>query len=618
MIPIKKGGKKPPIEWKPYQHARADEETIRSWWDRWPDASMGIVTGAVSGLIVLDIDGPDGMESLKKYNLHLPPTPTAQTGGGGLHYFFKHPGYPCKNFTKKYPGIDFRGDGGYVVAPPSLHPSGNYYRWLITPWEEEPADAPAWLLDLIEKQESGGRLEPSEWTTDIPQGKRNDELTRRAGSLLARGIPPGEVFTMLLAVNEKHCKPPLPEGEIKAIVESIAKKEAQKRQKNDHELSWDATIPSDKSNKKGKDGGSDEPCQKSGEGEECFAEPEGNDIICFADVEAKEVEWLGPFPKGMLGTVQGDPGGGKTYVMTKICADITNGILPPDEWDDVHHIEPQNVVIVNGEDDPSYTIKPRLIKAKANCSRVFTMDERRQPFSFDQLARVENLMSKVKPALVIFDPLQQFLGQKVDMHRANEVRPILASLANIMARYKAACILVMHMNKYGGGKAQYRGLGSIDFSAIARTQFLVGEDRNSRGDRLFIQIKNNLGKMQLAQGFRIDNDGVHWTGVNLNATEKDILKEAAVKEGTALDEAITFCRRIINEAPIWSTDLEELAAEEGISKRTLERAKSALQDSWEADSEKQGKRWLFRKRNKKVDFSKELAYMDDIDEEQEK
>lgn len=250
MIPIKKGGKQSLIEWEKYQQTRADETLIRSWWQRWPEANLGIVTGAVSGIVVLDVDSPDGMESLKKYNLHLPPTPTVQTGGGGLHYYFRHPGYHCKNFTKKYPGIDFRGDGGYVVAPPSLHKSGNYYTWLIPPWDEELADAPDWLLNLIEKQGTGGKLRPEEWKVDIPKGERNDELTRRAGSLLAKGIPAGEVLTMILAINKKHCKPPLPEGEVKAIVESIGKREAQKPQvvekaeaEKDNRVPFDDTLP---------------------------------------------------------------------------------------------------------------------------------------------------------------------------------------------------------------------------------------------------------------------------------------------------------------------------------------------------------------------------------------
>ena len=149
---------------------------------RWPDANIGIVTGAISGIIVLDIDGAKGKESIKKHNLHLPPTPAARSGGDGLHYYFKHPGYPCRNFTKKYPGVDFRGDGGYIVAPPSVHPNGQRYEWVIAPSEEDLAEAPEWLLNLIEHQENGGRLDPKEWVVNIPQGSRNDELTRRASS----------------------------------------------------------------------------------------------------------------------------------------------------------------------------------------------------------------------------------------------------------------------------------------------------------------------------------------------------------------------------------------------------------------------------------------------------
>jgi putative DNA primase/helicase len=247
VIPIRKKDKKPLTKWEQYQSARADEETIRSWWRRWPEANIGIVTGEASGIIVLDIDGLEGQQSIKTNRLATPPTPTVLTGGGGYHYYFKHPGFLCKNFTKKYPGIDFRGDGGYVLAPPSLHASGNRYEWIISPGDEELADPPAWLLDLIVKQEAnGGRLEPSEWSVDIPQGKRNGELTRRAGSLLARGIPAGEVLTMLQAWNETHSKPPLPQGEVKTIVESISKKEQQKKrisiqQDFGHGLNWDGT-----------------------------------------------------------------------------------------------------------------------------------------------------------------------------------------------------------------------------------------------------------------------------------------------------------------------------------------------------------------------------------------
>ena len=231
VIPVNPRDKKPLIPWEEYQSRKATAEEITQWWQKWPNANIGIITGAVSGIIVLDVDGEEGQRSIKDNKLSLPPAWAARTGGGGFHYFFKHPGNSVCNFVKRLPGIDLRGDGGYIVAPPSIHPSGNRYQWVISPKDEELAEPPDWLLELIQTT-STGRLEPEDWQRDIPEGQRNEELTRRAGSLLAKGIPAAEVLTMLLAWNEKHCKPPLPEKEVRTIVASIAKREMEK--KNEH------------------------------------------------------------------------------------------------------------------------------------------------------------------------------------------------------------------------------------------------------------------------------------------------------------------------------------------------------------------------------------------------
>lgn len=227
VIPVNPRDKKPLIPWEEYQSRKATAEEITQWWQKWPNANIGIITGAVSGIIVLDVDGEEGQRSIKDNKLSLPPTWAARTGGGGFHYFFKHPGNSVCNFVKRLPGIDLRGDGGYIVAPPSIHPSGNRYQWVISPKDEELAEPPDWLLELIQTT-STGKLDPEDWQRDIPEGQRNEELTRRAGSLLSRGIPPAEALTMLLAWNQKHCKPPLPEREVKTIVESIARREMEK------------------------------------------------------------------------------------------------------------------------------------------------------------------------------------------------------------------------------------------------------------------------------------------------------------------------------------------------------------------------------------------------------
>lgn len=235
-------GKHPRVAWTEYQTQRADELQIRRWWKKWPDANIGIVTGAVSGIVVLDVDVPKGEDTLREGRYHLPPTPTSRTGSGGLHYVYKHPGGDCRNFAGKIgktilPNVDFRGDGGLFVAPPSLHASGRRYEWLLSPLDVEIAEAPEWLVKLIREQAAthaireASRLAPEDWETDIPEGQRNTELTRRAGALLAGGrMSPSEALTMLLAWNERHCKPPLPESEVRQIVESIAARETAKQQ----------------------------------------------------------------------------------------------------------------------------------------------------------------------------------------------------------------------------------------------------------------------------------------------------------------------------------------------------------------------------------------------------
>ena len=114
--------------------ATTNQDTIRTWWKRWPTANVCIATGSVSGLVVLDVDPRhDGERSLKFLEDSangLPETPIARTGGGGLHYFFRHPGERFQNRVGILPGIDIRGDGGFVVAPPSIHVSGEAYKWI--------------------------------------------------------------------------------------------------------------------------------------------------------------------------------------------------------------------------------------------------------------------------------------------------------------------------------------------------------------------------------------------------------------------------------------------------------------------------------------------------------
>lgn len=127
VIPVGRD-KKPFFTWKRWQIERADEAQIRSWWTQYPSANVAIVTGEISGLVVLDCDSQEGVENIEKLG-GVPNTPCVKTGKG-KHFYFQRPDVEAlKNFARKVAGLDFRGDGGYVLAPPSIHPTGAMYEW---------------------------------------------------------------------------------------------------------------------------------------------------------------------------------------------------------------------------------------------------------------------------------------------------------------------------------------------------------------------------------------------------------------------------------------------------------------------------------------------------------
>lgn len=201
---------------------------IREWSGQWPDANIGIATGSRSGLVVLDVDGPMGEASL----LDLcgnPLTPVSLTGRG-RHLFFEHYGGPVANRVGLLgQKLDLRGEGGYVVAPPSLHVSGHRYRWDT---EQDPgvcplAPLPSAILDLLPRAKVPPvRVDISSIKENLTEGSRNDKLTRYAGRLLGLGLPHNEVRTLCVALNALYGKPPLSEREVTRIVASIANREA--------------------------------------------------------------------------------------------------------------------------------------------------------------------------------------------------------------------------------------------------------------------------------------------------------------------------------------------------------------------------------------------------------
>jgi hypothetical protein len=231
VLPLCRHDKRPLILWEHLQHERASEEEVAGWFRRWPDANIGIVTGEISNLIVLDIDpkhgGDAALDRLEQRFGPFSPTVEALTGGDGRHLYFAHPGGLTRNRAGLAQGIDLRGDGGYIVAPPSVHPSGRPYTWAPgrSPEEITLAPLPRWILMPIRGPRVGRSL--PQWRElvreGVPEGQRNSTIASLTGHLLWHGVDPDVALELILAWNRMRCRPPLDDAEVAQVVASITR-----------------------------------------------------------------------------------------------------------------------------------------------------------------------------------------------------------------------------------------------------------------------------------------------------------------------------------------------------------------------------------------------------------
>jgi hypothetical protein len=222
--------------------ATKDLETVGGWWEGGPALNIGIATGAPSGIWVLDIDGDAGEASWRRieqeYGTKLPATAEVLTGSGGRHIYFQLPDFKgapgIRNSAGQVaPGIDVRGTGGYVVAPPSVHPNGKPYAWLD---ESSIAEAPVWLVELVTRvnvADLDRRRSDDHWTKILHngavEGTRNQTAASLAGHFLRAGASAVETFELLWTWNQCRNRPPMTEAELSSVVASIARREWARR-----------------------------------------------------------------------------------------------------------------------------------------------------------------------------------------------------------------------------------------------------------------------------------------------------------------------------------------------------------------------------------------------------
>lgn len=296
-------------------------------------------------------------------------------------------------------------------------------------------------------------------------------------------------------------------------------------------------------------------------------------MIRMSEVQSQEIEWLWyPFiPYGKLTIIQGDPGDGKTTMVLNLAAKLSKGEALDEN---MKVTEPVNVIYQTAEDGLADTVKPRLELAGADCERIIVIDESDKSLSMVD-ERLEEAIVRTGARLLILDPIQAYLGGGMDMNRANEARDMTKKLGALAEKTKCAIILIGHMNKASGNKAAYRGMGSIDFFAVARSVILVGRVEGEPNTRAVVQIKNNLAEFGHPKAFALSEDGFKWLG-DYEITVDEVLGGITPK-ANKMEQAKQMLRELAEtQNAVLSNEIFDRADELGISKRTLENAKKEL------------------------------------------
>lgn len=432
-----------------FKAATTEEARIRSWWRTWPTANIGIATGARSGLFALDVDpdkgGSASLEVLLSKHGDLPQTVDAITGSGGRHVLFRHPGRPIPNSTQRLgPGLDVRGDGGYIVAAPSLHRRGTTYEWHpgSAPGQREPANAPEWLLELLRPAPLPAGLKPI--TIDRAYARAQAYIARMPQAISGSGghdslwnvalacirgfrLSESEAVSLLIADYNPRCDPPWSEKE---IIHKLRDAEGHAQVPYGYLLDAERKREPPPTREPGDD--DDEP--------ELVAQPTPSLSIGVADFFATckdQIEWLlEPYVcKGGFTLVQGAPKCGKTWLVAWIAACVAA------RGGRVLFVEEEGAAEVLRD-----RLRPFVGDGAAHNSNLLVAFRKR--IKLDLTKSVEALIAEVRrtgAALVVLDPFIALHSKREK--ESDEMAMVLDSIRQLITETGCAVLLVHHTRK---------------------------------------------------------------------------------------------------------------------------------------------------------------------------
>lgn len=568
---------KKPLTANGFKDATTDPEKIEEWWSVHPNANVGIATGDMSGgLVAIDMDidkekGKDGYHAFLKWCdenfLVLPDSWLSITGRGGYHLIYRSL-FPVPSKIGWLEDVDIRANGGYIVAPPSIHPNGTRYEW-----EQDPAEYELITTDDIDVEfimnsvlaSNKSNTEPLKVPDVIPEGHRDEFMFKLACKYQAMGMSDDAMLAALQIENKTRCQPPLTDKEIKQKV-----KQAQKYAKGEVVSVNDNSATVAKRKTYG----------KTRKIEEEVTEHD-LDMPSLDVFEEREKEWLIPgyIPKGCVTLLCSDGGIGKTTIWCDTLAAFTTGrttIFDKALEIPFHTGETRDVMYFSKEDPTEEILKGKLREAGADQSRIrcFGLDDERLSKIWYGSLLLEKLVEKYKPDIVVFDTLQAFLPDGVDMAKRKDMRDALNPLNALGAKFGTSFLMVMHTNKSANSGRQ-RMADSSDIWDLGRSALMAGRTKDDNICYLSHE-KSNYGALQRTILFSVDETGVIFKGTS-KKKDRDYVAEGTVSAAPSprLDEAMDFILENV-EGSIEVKELEQMAKSAGISQDTLKNARAEL------------------------------------------
>jgi len=503
--------KNPVVAWKEYQKRLPTEEEVTTWFTQYPYANLAIITGKVSDIIVFDLDSKSAEEYAENEG-GFPDTVKVKSGKG-YHYYMKYPGFEIRNSVNKKLDVDIRADGGYIVAPPSIHGTGRTYEWVdgFSISDIDPAPCEPWMLDYLEtiakdntpakpKKKSPDKKDPTGATakTDgqneyasilkngCKEGERNDTVTRLIGHYFKMKIPEGELWELIDMWNQKNI-PPLDESELRKTFNSVKNLESKNKEK---EIKIDTLL--------------DTPQNIVSEYDQNYVRiPFAGDGLSFL-----EKQMNGGLIGGRFYILGGIPSSGKTALVNNLTDNICLNGHPVlfFSYDDgrpelryrtftrftSNSIEAFNTQTIP-KDDVSKLCQDPGIKAILNLKYVVQ--------EMVNIEKWDNLINQIqkkhnKPPVIMIDYLRKLRTDDKSSDERLRVDSILSNLTDLAKKYNVPIIAISELarDSYKSGKrlsmASFKESGNIEYEG-SWLGILAAVEENSEG----YNVKENWEKV---------------------------------------------------------------------------------------------------------------------------